>query len=78
MELNSTPKRLDLDWRYLRTAKQQGIRISINPDAHDIRGLASIPQGVMMARKGGLSAGDVLNTMSLTELQKFFDTRKRS
>jgi len=77
IELNSTPKRLDLDWRYLDRARELGIRIAIDPDAHNVHGLTSIPQGVMMARKGGLAAGNVLNTLNAMEISRFFTEQKK-
>ncbi len=76
IEINSTPKRLDLDWRYLKFAASLGVLISINPDAHSVEGLNTIPLGVMMARKGGLTASDVVNTMGLAEMKKFLAQRR--
>ncbi len=62
MEINASPYRLDLDWRWLRRAKELGILISINPDAHSLEGLDDVNYGVMAARKGWLAPEDVLNT----------------
>jgi len=68
IELNASPYRLDLDWRLCKHAKELGVPIIINPDAHSIRGLADITYGVMCARKGWLESGDVLNSLSGDEL----------
>ncbi|MCK4347495.1 MAG: hypothetical protein KAW47_02655, partial [Thermoplasmatales archaeon] len=38
IELNANPHRLDLDWRYCKYAKSRGVKIAINPDAHNISG----------------------------------------
>jgi DNA polymerase (family 10) len=54
MELNANPHRLDLDWRMCRYAKEKGVPVSINPDAHSIEGLKDVPYGVGIARKGWL------------------------
>ncbi len=62
IEINANPHRLDLDWRLCRYAKTQGVKVSINPDAHATEGLADVPFGVNVARKGGLTADDVVNT----------------
>ncbi len=78
IEINTTPKRLDLDWRYLKYAREQGVSISINPDAHSISGLKSIPLGVRMARKGGYSSGGVINTMDVADMKTYLQTRKVS
>ncbi len=76
IELNTTPKRLDLDWRYLATAREQGVPISINPDAHNLKGLETIPLGVTMARKAGLGSSDVINTASVSEMTAYLERRK--
>ena len=76
IEINTTPKRLDLDWRHLKYAKEKGVKISIDPDAHSIKGLNSISLGVRMARKGGYAAEEVLNTMNVDELKKYLHARR--
>jgi DNA polymerase (family X) len=71
LELNANPHRLDLDWRWLKYAKDQGTRISINPDAHNLPGLQDFFMGVGIARKGWLESRDVINTMELGEVSRF-------
>ena len=68
VELNASPYRLDLDWRLCKRAKELGVPVVINPDAHSIQGLGDIDYGVMVARKGWLESGDVLNSMTGNEL----------
>jgi DNA polymerase (family 10) len=63
VEINANPHRLDLDWRLCGYAKQKGVKFSINPDAHSTEGLADVPFGVNVARKGGVTAQDVVNTL---------------
>jgi DNA polymerase (family 10) len=63
VEINANPHRLDLDWRLCGYARERGVTFSINPDAHSTEGLSNVPFGVNVARKGGLSAGDVVNTL---------------
>jgi DNA polymerase (family 10) len=63
IEINANPHRLDLDWRLCRYARSQGVKVSINPDAHATEGLEDVPFGVQVARKGGLTAADVINTL---------------
>lgn len=77
IEINSHPNRLDLDWRLHRSAKQKGLRFSINPDAHSTVGLADVQFGVGIARKGWLEKRDVINTMNLSEIEMFLKTRKK-
>ena len=76
IEINTTPKRLDLDWRYLKYAKERGVKISINPDAHSVTGLKTVPLGVRTARKGGLTAAEVLNTIGMNEMKKYLQMRR--
>ncbi len=77
IEVNASPLRLDLDWRYLHRARDKGIKIPIDPDAHTIDGLDEMRYGIGIARKGWLRAGDVLNTKSTEELLNFFRNRRK-
>lgn len=76
IELNASPARLDLDWRYLRKAKEMGIVISINPDAHRLEELADIKYGVAVARKGWLTKKDVFNCLPALRVEKYLKTKK--
>ena len=78
IEINAHPSRLDLDWRYLHRARDKGIKIPIDPDAHVISGLDDMRYGIGIARKGWLQASDVLNTMSTDALLDFFSSRRNS
>jgi len=78
IELNAHPYRLDIDWRLCKYAKEKGVKIAINPDAHDEDGLKDTYFGVGIARKGWLEPGDVLNTMDLEEMRDFLKKRKPS
>ena len=68
VELNASPYRLDLDWRLCKRAKELGVPVVINPDAHSVQGLGDIDYGVMVARKGWLEQKDILNSLSGDEL----------
>ena len=76
IELNAHPFRLDIDWRLCKYAKEKGIKITINPDAHEEEGLKDTYFGVGIARKGWLEPGDVLNTMDLEEMKEFLKKRR--
>ncbi len=76
IEINADPLRLDLDWRWCRRAKELGIMIAINPDAHSTEGLRNVHYGVNTARKGWLESSDVLNTFKRSKVETLF--RKRS
>lgn len=68
VELNASPYRLDLDWRLCKRAKELSVPVVINPDAHSIQGLGDIDYGVMVARKGWLEEGDILNSLGGKEM----------
>ncbi|MCP2239625.1 DNA polymerase/3'-5' exonuclease PolX [Thermoanaerobacterium thermosaccharolyticum] len=72
IEINSSPYRLDLDWRYIKYAKEKGVKFAICPDAHRIEGLDDIKYGISIARKGWLEAKDVINTYDFDALNKIF------
>jgi len=71
IELNASPHRLDLDWRWCRRAREHSVVIAINPDAHSIDGLRDTEIGVAVGRKGWLERSDVLNTRTLDEFRAF-------
>jgi DNA polymerase (family X) len=77
IELNANPHRLDLDWRHLRAAHDQGLLTSINPDAHSPEGLRDVTYGVGIARKAALTPEHVLNTKSLQDVQDWLAQRRR-
>ncbi len=68
IELNASPYRLDLDWRFCKRAKELEVPVVINPDAHSVKGLGDIDYGVMIARKGWLERNDILNTLTSEDL----------
>lgn len=68
MELNAYPDRLDLCDRHLRMAKERGIKIVINTDAHHTSHFEMLKYGVLQARRGWLTRGDVLNTLPIEKL----------
>ena len=68
VELNASPYRLDLDWRLCKRAKELEVPVVINPDAHSIQGLGDIDYGGMVARKGWLVEGDILNSLTGKEM----------
>ncbi len=77
IEINANPWRLDLDWRWIHHAIDQGVQISINPDAHEQGGYADMYYGLLIARKGGAAQKDVLNTLSQAEIGAYFQRKSR-
>lgn len=75
IELNAHPSRLDL-WHYGQYARDKGLMISINPDAHSVAGIEDVRYGVPALRKAGFGPESVLNTRSLPSLLAWLESRK--
>jgi len=69
MELNAYPDRLDLNDVHLRMAKERGVKIVINTDAHHTSHFETLKYGVLQARRAWLTAADVLNTLPEAEFR---------
>ncbi|MCC7497768.1 MAG: DNA polymerase/3'-5' exonuclease PolX, partial [Bryobacterales bacterium] len=70
MEINASPERLDLSAPLIRAAKNKGCRFVISTDSHHPKHLANMRYGVLMARRGWLEAGDIINTRKLKPFTK--------
>ena len=75
IEINSHPLRLDLDWRFCKSARERGVKLSINPDAHNINGLKDVYYGVGVARKGWLGKDDIINSRGARDVVAFLNRR---
>lgn len=71
LELNANPNRLDLSAENVRKAQEQGVKIVINTDAHNIGTLDFMEIGASAARKGRLRKDSVLNAMDTKDLLAF-------
>ncbi|BDD04496.1 DNA polymerase/3'-5' exonuclease PolX [Aureibacter tunicatorum] len=77
IEINASPYRLDIDWRWVHKALEKDVMLSINPDAHEIKGLWDIKYGTLIGRKGGLTKDMTFNAMSKKEMEIYFQSRKK-
>lgn len=77
IEINAQPSRLDLDWAYVKRAKELGVMIVINPDAHSTGELELTRYGVDVARRGWLTKDEVFNTRGVKEVMTEFKKRKK-
>jgi len=71
LEINSYYMRLDLDEEYACKAAEAGAKLAINTDSHRPGNMEMIRLGVDVARRAGLEAKDILNTMSYDELMSW-------
>lgn len=69
LEINGQPDRLDLDDAHCRMAKSEGVRLSVNSDAHGIKDFANLDFAIAQARRGWLEANDIVNTLPVAELK---------
>jgi DNA polymerase (family X) len=76
MEINAHPSRLDLDDAFARRAKELGVLLSINTDAHSEGDLDMLHYGVAIARRAWLTKNDVINCWSTENLLKWLKKRE--
>ena len=77
IEINAHPRRLDIDWRWVRAALDKNVLLSINPDAHSIDGYNDCRYGVLAAQKGGLTASQNLSSFSLQQFEAFVSEQRK-
>lgn len=75
IEINAHPRRLDLDWSWIPYALEKGATLSVNPDAHSVKGMDLVKYGVYAAQKGGLTKDRNLSSMGLKEFETFLSAR---
>ncbi|HSF57756.1 MAG TPA: PHP domain-containing protein, partial [Candidatus Binatia bacterium] len=77
VELNAQPDRLDLNDVHLFRAREIGVKIAINTDAHSTEQLYFMRYGIDQARRGWLEKRHVVNTMTQTQLQSWLKQRRQ-
>ena len=70
VEINASPYRLDIDWRYALRYRGR-LKFAVNTDAHAVHGLGDTTYGALIARKAGLRPQDVVNTLPQAEFLAF-------
>ena len=76
IELNCSAKRMDMDWRWWKRARDKSVVCSLNPDAHHAEGLQNLHFGIRVARKGWLGREDILNCRSAKEIAEWMQAPK--
>jgi DNA polymerase (family 10) len=71
VEINAHPRRLDLNDHYVRRARELGVRVVVNTDAHSVQGLDVLRYGLDQARRGWLEPGNVLNCGDAAEIEQW-------
>lgn len=76
VEINGSPHRLDLDWRFCRAAAEKGVLFSIGPDAHSVKEIENTGYAVGIARKGWVTRESTLNAKSAAEFDAWLVKRR--
>ena len=76
VEINANPERLDLNDVYARRAVELGCKIAINCDAHALDGMEIAEYGIGTARRGWVTAADVVNTRPMDEMLAMLKDRR--
>ena len=74
-EINAHPDRLDIDEETAKIAKDMGIKVAINSDAHSKQDLKLMKSGVINARRGWLEPADVVNSWELADLLDYIQKK---
>lgn len=77
LELNAQPDRLDLDDVHCRMARDEGVLVAVNTDAHSAHDFAHLRYGIGQARRGWLEPAQVLNTRPLAALRPLLECARR-
>ena len=76
VEVNSSPRRLDLDHHGLSLCAESGVRVVVSSDAHSVTGLDNLRYGVDQARRGWLQSHQIVNTGTLDEVSRWIGRRR--
>ena len=77
LEINSFPERLDLNDIHIRRAKEEGVKMIINTDAHQRDQLRYIEFGIAQARRGWAEVKDIVNCWPLSKMLEFFNKKSK-
>jgi len=73
LEINAWPERLDLPDNLVKLAIENGVKLVINTDAHEIYEMDNMFYGAAVARRGWAKKSDIINTMSYKEVKKWLN-----
>lgn len=72
LEVNGSIYRLDLKGEHVRKALEGGLKLTLGTDAHTIEQLDQMKFGVAQARAGWATKKDIINTVTLAQLKKYW------
>ncbi|WP_457644152.1 DNA polymerase/3'-5' exonuclease PolX [Persephonella sp.] len=77
LEINAQPRRMDIDEIWVRKAVEEGVKLVISTDAHNLGNFAFMEIGVYIARRGWAEKKDILNTQSWQEIRSFVENKRK-
>ncbi|RMA97574.1 DNA polymerase/3'-5' exonuclease PolX [Hydrogenothermus marinus] len=77
LEINSQPLRMDIDDIWVKKAVEEGVKLVISTDSHNLGSFEYMKAGVAIARRGWATKKDILNTRSWKEVQKFINEKRK-
>ncbi|SNZ07768.1 DNA polymerase (family 10) [Persephonella hydrogeniphila] len=77
LEINAQPRRMDIDEIWVRKAVEEGVKLVISTDSHNLGNFAYMEIGVAIARRGWAEKKDILNTKSWEEIKKFVNAKRK-
>ena len=77
LEINAQPRRMDIDEIWIRKAVEEGVKLVISTDAHNLGNFAFMEIGVYIARRGWAEKKDILNTGSWKDIQRFITEKRK-
>ncbi len=77
LEINAQPLRMDLDDIWIKKCVEEGVKLVISTDSHNLGNFAYMEIGVGLARRGWATKKDILNTKSWKEIQKFVNQKRK-
>jgi DNA polymerase (family 10) len=77
VELDAQLQRLDLNDVHVYRARELGVKIAIDTDAHSVDHLRFMSYGIGQARRGWREKGDVVNTLSWSDFQQWLQRKRR-
>jgi DNA polymerase (family X) len=76
LELDAQPQRLDLNDVHLHRARELGVKIAIDTDAHSVDHLRFMQYGIEQARRGWLEKEHIMNTLPWPQFRQFLGRRR--
>jgi len=76
LELDAQPQRLDLNDVHLHRARELGVKIAIDTDAHSVDHLRFMQYGIDQARRGWLEKEHIMNTLTWPQFHQWLGRRR--